>query len=145
MLAVIQRVTHADVQVNHKIIGAIQQGILALIGMEKTDSNKEAERLADRILNYRIFKDAESRMNLSIKDIKGGLLLVPQFTIVADTKTGTRAGFSTAMPPAESKILFEYFVKYSSSLYEHIAAGEFGADMQVTLCNDGPVTFLLRP
>lgn len=144
MLAVIQRVSHAQVTVDNRVIGSIQQGILALIGIEKTDIEKNTDRLFERVLNYRIFTDEKDKMNLSVKDIKGGLLLVPQFTLVADTHSGTRPGFSTAMPPAESKILFEYLVASAVKTYSLIATGEFGAYMQVSLCNDGPVTFLLK-
>jgi D-tyrosyl-tRNA(Tyr) deacylase len=144
MLAVIQRVTNATVSVNQTIIGAIQQGILALIGIEKTDTEKQADRLLERILTYRIFNDSADKMNMSIKDIQGGLLLVSQFTIVADTKTGTRPGFSVAMAPEQSKLLFDYMVQHAKSNYLKVASGEFGANMQISLCNDGPVTFLLR-
>lgn len=144
MLAVIQRVTEATVSVNNIIIGEINQGILALIGIEKTDTEKQADRLIEKILTYRIFNDANNKMNLSVKDINGGLLLVSQFTIVADTQSGTRPGFSTAMPPNESKLLFEYIVRHAKKNYPIIANGEFGANMQISLCNDGPVTFLLK-
>jgi D-tyrosyl-tRNA(Tyr) deacylase len=144
MLAVIQRVTQAKVTVNQNTIGEIQQGILALIGIEKTDTEIHANRLLDKILTYRIFNDAADKMNLSVKDVNGGLLLVSQFTIVADTQSGTRPGFSVAMPPTESKLLFEYLVSQAKSKYHSVASGLFGADMQVSLCNDGPVTFILK-
>lgn len=144
MIGLIQRVNSASVSVDNKIIGAIQEGILALIGIEKTDTEKEAEKLLNKILNYRIFEDADEKMNLSVKDVKGGLLLVSQFTLVADTKTGTRPGFSTAMAPEPSKKLFGYLVKTAYEMHQPIATGEFGAYMQVSLCNDGPVTFLLK-
>lgn len=144
MLALIQRVTHANVTVANELIGQIQQGILALVGIEKTDTEKQAERLLDRILSYRIFSDEAGKMNLSVRDVKGGLLLVPQFTLVADTHQGTRPGFSSAMPPAESKQLFSYLVQTAQAAFAPIACGQFGADMQVSLCNDGPVTFLLQ-
>jgi D-tyrosyl-tRNA(Tyr) deacylase len=144
MLALIQRVTHANVNVNQHIIGEIQKGILALIGIEKNDTEKQADRLLERLLNYRIFEDEKEKMNLSLKDIQGGLLLVPQFTLAADTKTGTRPGFSTAMPPEQSNTLFHYFLKLAREHHPIVAQGEFGAYMQVSLCNDGPVTFLLR-
>lgn len=144
MIGLIQRVNSASVSVDNKVIGAIQEGILALIGIEKTDTEKEAEKLLNKILNYRIFEDADEKMNLSVKDVKGGLLLVSQFTLVADTKTGTRPGFSTAMAPEPSKKLFEYLVRTACDRHQPIATGEFGAYMQVLLCNDGPVTFLLK-
>lgn len=144
MLALIQRVSHASVAVDNKTIDQIAQGILALIGIEKSDSEKQADRLLEKILTYRIFDDANGKMNVSLRDIKGGLLLVPQFTLAADTKSGTRPGFSTAMPPDESKKLFAYFTGLATQNYSDVATGEFGANMQVSLCNDGPVTFLLR-
>jgi D-tyrosyl-tRNA(Tyr) deacylase len=144
MLALIQRVTSASVQVDDKIIGEIQQGILALIGIEKTDTTQHADKLLDKILSYRIFEDNAEKMNLNVKDVQGGLLLVSQFTLVADTKTGTRPGFSTAMPPGDSKVLFDYLIHRAKSLHDPVATGEFGAYMQVRLCNDGPVTFLLK-
>jgi D-tyrosyl-tRNA(Tyr) deacylase len=143
MRALIQRVTSASVKVNEKIIGEIQHGILALIGIEKTDTEKNADRLLERILTYRIFEDNNGKMNLSVKDVQGGLLLVSQFTLVAETHTGTRPGFSTGMPPEESKKLFSYLTALAKEKYSITATGEFGAYMQVSLCNDGPVTFLL--
>ena len=144
MLALIQRVTSASVTVDDKTIGAIQHGILALIGIEKTDTEQHADKLLNKIVNYRIFNDADDKMNLNLKDVNGGLLLVSQFTLVADTKTGTRPGFSTAMPPEPSKVLFDYVISHARSLTTPVACGEFGAHMVVSLCNDGPVTFLLK-
>lgn len=143
MLGLIQRVSSASVVIDNTEVGAIQHGILALIGMEKTDTEKEAERLLEKILHYRIFSDAKDKMNLNVKDVKGGLLLVSQFTLVADTKSGTRPGFSTAMAPAESNKLFDYLLKIANEKHQPVASGQFGANMQVSLCNDGPVTFLL--
>lgn len=143
MIALIQRVTNAQVVVDSQTIGSIEQGILALIGVEKEDSLANADRLLERLLGYRIFSDQEDKMNLSVSDIGGGLLLVPQFTLAADTRKGKRPSFSSAAPPAEGKKLFEYFVEKASVQYPHIATGEFGADMKVSLCNDGPVTFWL--
>jgi D-tyrosyl-tRNA(Tyr) deacylase len=143
MLALIQRVTSATVSVNNTIIAEIAQGILALIGIEKSDTEVQATRLLERIIHYRIFHDDADKMNLSLQDINGGLLLVPQFTLVADTKKGTRPGFSTAMPPAESENLFNKLITTATTLHNPIATGKFGANMQVNLCNDGPVTFLL--
>ncbi len=144
MIALIQRVTQASVSIDQRVIGAIQQGILGLIGIEKTDTEANADKLLDKILAYRIFEDAEEKMNLSVRDVKGGLLLVSQFTLVADTKTGTRPGFSTAMPPEPSKQLFRYLVQKAQEKHRPIATGAFGAYMQISLCNDGPVTFLLK-
>lgn len=144
MLALIQRVTSASVKVDGNLIAEIQQGILALIGIEKTDTEKQASRLLERILSYRIFEDEDEKMNLNLKDVKGGLLLVPQFTLAANTQTGTRPGFSTAMAPEDSKKIFSFFVGIAKETYSPVATGEFGAYMHVSLCNDGPVTFLLK-
>ena len=143
MKGLLQVVTHASVTVDNKKIAGIDRGILALIGIEKTDTEKEASKLLDRILNYRIFDDAQGKMNLSLKDIEGGLLLVPQFTLVAETQKGTRPGFSVGMPPDQAKSLFTALLAAALQQYGHVASGEFGAYMQVELCNDGPVTFLL--
>lgn len=145
MLSVIQLVTHAEVVVDGVAIGSIQKGIMALVGIEKTDSEKEADKLFNKIINYRIFPDAHGKMNLSLKDVRGGLLLVPQFTLVVETAKGTRPGFSTGMPPQEGKQLFEYLVEYAKNQHDIvIASGCFGAYMQVSLCNDGPVTFMFQ-
>jgi D-tyrosyl-tRNA(Tyr) deacylase len=144
MLALIQRVTSASVSVNKQIIGEIQHGILALIGIEKTDTEQHADKLLNKIVSYRIFDDQAGKMNLNVNDVSGGLLLVSQFTLVADTKSGTRPGFSTAMPPDASKILFAYLVTKAKTLSMPVATGEFAANMAVSLCNDGPVTFLLK-
>lgn len=145
MLSVIQLVTQAEVCVENVTIGIIQKGIMALVGIEKTDTEKEAEKLLNNILNYRIFPDTQGKMNLSLKDIQGGLLLVPQFTLVAETDKGTRPGFSKGMPPQEGKHLFEYLVEHAKKQHDVlIASGCFGAYMQVSLCNDGPATFILQ-
>ena len=145
MLSVIQLVTQAEVCVEAIAIGTIQKGIMALVGIEKTDTEKEAEKLFNKIVNYRIFPDTHGKMNLSLKDIQGGLLIVPQFTLVAETDKGTRPGFSTGMPPQEGRPLFEYLVEHAKKQNEvSIASGCFGAYMQVNLCNDGPVTFMLQ-
>lgn len=144
MLTVIQRVTHAHVCVNDRTIGEIEQGIVALLAIKKDDSETEAKQLIDRILSYRIFADDAGKMNLSLKDIRGGLLLIPQFTLAADTKKGARPSFTPAAPPAMAKPLFEFAVRYAKQQYNNIACGEFAADMQVSLCNDGPVTFTLK-
>jgi D-aminoacyl-tRNA deacylase len=145
MITLIQRVTRADVRVNGEIVGAIERGILALIGVCKRDDEVAANRLLERILTYRIFPDAEGRMNLSLKEIPGGgLLLVPQFTLAADTRKGTRAGFSTAAPPELARSLFDYLAAQARATQVSVATGLFGADMQVSLINDGPVTFWLE-
>ena len=143
MIALIQRVTNANVVVNNQIIGEINQGILALIGVEKNDQESNANRLLERLLGYRIFSDEQDKMNLSIQDVQGGLLLVPQFTLAADTRKGKRPSFSSAAPSTVGRQLFQYFTIQAQSIYPHVATGEFGADMRVSLCNDGPVTFWL--
>ncbi|NOT85716.1 MAG: D-tyrosyl-tRNA(Tyr) deacylase [Methylococcaceae bacterium] len=144
MISIIQRVTSAKVTVAEKDIGAIHQGILALVAVEPRDTEKEARRLLERILSYRIFADAEGKMNLSLRDIKGGLLLVPQFTLAADTQKGNRPSFTYAASPAQGLILFDYFSQQARENYPTVAFGQFGADMQVSLVNDGPVTFTLK-
>jgi D-tyrosyl-tRNA(Tyr) deacylase len=143
VIGLIQRVTQADVRVDGQIVGAIGRGILALIGVKRGDDTDAADRLLERLLSYRIFPDAQGRMNLSLRDIEGGLLLVPQFTLAADTRKGTRAGFSTAADPAEARHLFTYLLERARATHVPVAAGLFGADMQVSLINDGPVTFWL--
>ncbi len=144
MRALIQRVSHAEVSVAGERIAAIQRGILALIGVEADDGAAQGDRLLERLLTYRIFPDGEGRMNLSVTDIGGGLLLVPQFTLAADTRKGTRPGFSTAAPPEAARALFERLVGDAQGRHSTVATGRFGADMQVSLTNDGPVTFLLE-
>jgi D-tyrosyl-tRNA(Tyr) deacylase len=144
MIALIQRVTTASVTVNGKCIGEIKQGILAFIGVEKGDTEVQAERLLQRILGYRIFADSEDKMNLNLNDVKGGLLLVPQFTLAADTQKGMRPGFSSAAHPLHGKTLFHYLMENARQKYKNTATGEFGADMKVALVNDGPVTFWLQ-
>ncbi len=144
MIALIQRVTRADVRIGERVAGAIDRGILALIGVSRGDDPAAADRLLERVLGYRIFPDAQGRMNASLRDIGGGLLLVPQFTLAADTRTGTRAGFSTAAAPDDARQLFDYLLTRARGAHATVAAGEFGADMQVSLINDGPVTFWLE-
>lgn len=144
MIALIQRVTNSNVVVDGKTIGNIEQGILALIGIEKDDTEEKADKLLRRLLGYRIFSDADDKMNLSLIDIEGGLLLVPQFTLVADTKKGLRPSFSSAAPPVIGKQFFDYFVKQANLNFPKVETGKFGADMAVSLCNDGPVTFWLQ-
>ena len=144
MIALIQRVSEAKVVVEGKTIGEIEHGVLAFIGVEKNDSDAEATRLLDKILSYRIFADDEDKMNLSVQDIEGGLLLVPQFTLAADTQKGNRPSFSSAAPPELGEELFEQLVMQAKDKYQNIATGKFGADMKVSLLNDGPVTFWLQ-
>ena len=144
MIALIQRVTEARVEVDGTVIGEIGRGILALVGVERGDGEAQAERLVEKVLGYRIFPDDAGKMNLSLLDIKGGLLAVPQFTLAADTKKGTRAGFSTAAAPEEGRRLFERFVFLSGQKNIRAKTGSFGADMKVSLVNDGPVTFWLQ-
>jgi len=143
MIALIQRVSDACVRVDGEVIGEIEQGVLALVGVEKNDQRKNADRLLQRILGYRIFADNEDKMNLSVADISGGLLLVPQFTLAADTGKGKRPSFSSAAPPEEGELLFNYLLAEAQTQYSNVACGRFGADMKVSLCNDGPVTFWL--
>ena len=144
MIGLLQRVSHADVTVGGECVGAIALGLLVLIGIERRDTEAEADRLLERLLGYRVFPDATGRMNLSLSDIGGGLLLVPQFTLVADTKKGTRPSFSSAASPESGKRLFDYLVDRAHESDVSVAAGCFGADMKVTLTNDGPVTFWLQ-
>ena len=144
LIALIQRVNGAAVTVGERTVGAIDRGILALIGIERGDGSAQAGRLLERILGYRIFEDVAGRMNLSLVDIQGGLLLVPQFTLAAETHKGTRPGFSTAAEPAVARALFDGLLAAARASYARVAMGEFGAHMQVSLVNDGPVTFWLR-
>lgn len=144
MIALIQRVTRASVEVDNRIIGQIDQGLLVFIGVERGDSDAVAERLLQRIIGYRIFEDSAGKMNRSLSTIKGGLLLVPQFTLAANTNSGMRPSFSTAAPPAEGERLFEHLLRQAQKCHPDVASGIFGADMQVSLINDGPVTFWLQ-
>ena len=143
MIALIQRVSEAEVQVGGERVGAIGRGVLALIGVQRGDCVEAGARLLERILSYRVFPDAEGRMNVSLREVRGGLLLVPQFTLAADTGKGTRAGFSTAAAPEEAQRLFADLLSRAQAAYAPVSAGVFGANMQVSLVNDGPVTFLL--
>lgn len=144
MIALIQRVTEAKVVVDNKNIGEIEQGLLVFVGVEKEDKDDYVTRLVDKILSYRIFADSDDKMNLNVQDINGGVLLVPQFTLAANTQKGCRPSFSSAAPPNEGERLFNDFVKQAKSKYKNIALGKFGADMKVSLTNDGPVTFWLQ-
>ncbi|KPZ55983.1 D-tyrosyl-tRNA(Tyr) deacylase [Pseudoalteromonas sp. P1-13-1a] len=143
MQGLIQRVKHAKVEVDNQVIGQIEQGILLLLGVEKPDDEQTADKLLHKVSNYRIFNDENDKMNLSLKDIGGELLVVSQFTLAADTKKGMRPSFSSAATPSQANALYEYFVKQAKAQGVRVATGEFGADMQVSLCNDGPVTFNL--
>lgn len=144
MIGLLQRVTESRVQVKGRRVGAIGQGLLVLVGVQRGDDEARADRLLQRLLGYRVFPDPEGRMNLSVRDIGGGLLLVPQFTLAADTGKGTRASFTTAAPPDQGRRLFHYLVTEARAAHTPVASGEFGADMQVQLINDGPVTFWLQ-
>lgn len=144
MIGLLQRVRSASVQVEGREIGAIGPGLLVLVGVQQDDTPARAERLLERVLGYRVFADAHGRMNRSLRDCGGGLLLVPQFTLAADTASGTRAGFATAAEPARARALFEGLVERARAAWPQTACGQFGADMQVALVNDGPVTFWLE-
>ncbi len=144
MIGLLQRVRQAAVAVNGSTIGKIDQGLLVLIGIEKKDTPSHADRLLHRLLGYRVFSDEQGKMNLSLTDIAGGLLLVPQFTLPADTRKGMRPSFSKAAPPEQGKELFDYLLAEARKAYQHVEAGQFAADMQVSLINDGPVTFWLQ-
>ena len=144
MIGLLQRVTTAEVRIDAQSVGRIDTGLLVLVGVERGDGDAQAERLLERLLSYRVFPDNKGRMNRSLADISGGLLLVPQFTLAADTRTGTRPGFSPAADPETGKRLFDYLVARARTAHAVVQTGVFGADMQVSLTNDGPVTFWLR-
>jgi D-tyrosyl-tRNA(Tyr) deacylase len=145
MIGLLQRVSQADVAINkNQTIAQIGQGLLVLIGIEKTDTIAVADRLIKRILNYRVFSDADDKMNLSLLDIKGDLLLVPQFTLPADTRKGNRPSFTPAAPPDQGKQIYDYLLAQARLQPLTVEAGQFAADMQVSLTNDGPVTFWLQ-
>ena len=144
MKALLQRVTQARVEVAGEVVGAIDQGLLVLVGVEPQDTRASADKLLHKLLNYRVFADPAGKMNLSLRDVGGGLLLVSQFTLAADTSSGLRPGFSTAAPPALGAELFDYLLTQARGQHAPVACGQFGADMQVHLVNEGPVTFLLE-
>ncbi len=144
MIGLLQRVSRASVTVEGETLGRIDRGLLVLVGVQKGDDERRADRLLERILGYRVFPDAGGRMNLSLRDVGGGLLLVPQFTLAADTRKGTRASFTAAAPPEEGRRLFHHLLEQARRRHPETAAGRFGADMQVELVNDGPVTFWLE-
>ena len=144
MIGLLQRVSHASVDIAGERVAAIGRGLLVLVGVQRGDGEQEATRLLERLLGYRVFPDGQGRMNRDLRQVAGGLLLVPQFTLAADTRSGTRPGFSTAAPPEEGERLFGLLVARARASHEPVAAGRFGADMQVSLVNDGPVTFSLE-
>ena len=144
MIGLLQRVLRASVEVEGEVVGAIDRGILALVCAEPGDNEQSAERLLERLLGYRVFPDSADKMNLSLKDIGGGLLLVPQFTLAADTHKGMRPSFTPAAPPEEGERLFDYFAAQARGTHAPVETGRFGAHMQVSLTNDGPVTIWLR-
>ena len=144
MIGLMQRVSNARVEVGGETVGEIDRGLLVLVGVERNDGEAQAERLLERLLGYRVFPDEEGKMNLSLRDIDGGLLLVPQFTLAADTRKGMRPSFTSAAPPAEGERLYRYLADRAHAGHPTVAEGRFGADMQVSLTNDGPVTFQLR-
>ncbi|MEP4890185.1 MAG: D-aminoacyl-tRNA deacylase [Aliiglaciecola sp.] len=144
MIALIQRVTHAHVEIDNNIVGQIDKGMMLLLGVEKTDSEETVKKLANKLMKLRIFSDADGKMNLNIQQFGGAMLIVSQFTLVADTSKGNRPGFSDAAPPEQGKYLYQQFVEYCQQQGVECQTGEFGADMQVSLTNDGPVTFHLQ-
>jgi D-tyrosyl-tRNA(Tyr) deacylase len=144
VIGLLQRVTRADVAVDGVTIAEIGRGLLVLVGMQRNDTEAEASRLLDRLLGYRVFPDVAGRMNLNLGQTGGGMLLVPQFTLAADTRSGLRPGFSRAAGPQEGLRLFEHLVTQARRRHNPVCSGQFGADMQVTLVNDGPVTFWLE-
>jgi D-tyrosyl-tRNA(Tyr) deacylase len=144
MIGLLQRVTSASVAVDEQTIGRISRGLLVLVAVHRDDEERDIARLAERIMTYRVFPDAEGRMNLSVRDISGELLLVPQFTLTADTRKGTRASFTKAADPAKATAYFDRLVAVCQQQLEIVETGQFGADMAVALVNDGPVTFWLE-
>jgi D-tyrosyl-tRNA(Tyr) deacylase len=144
LIGLLQRVSHASVTVDAQCIGRIQQGLLVLLCAEKGDTEKQAQALLTKLLSYRVFADEAGKMNLNLSQAGGGLLLVPQFTLAADTRSGTRPSFTPAAPPDQARILFDFFTAQAKQRHAVVETGRFGADMQVALVNDGPVTFWLQ-
>ena len=144
MYGLIQRVSSASVTIEHQVQGQIDQGILLLLGIEKTDSQETADKLLHKVLNYRIFADSNDKMNRSVQDIGGGLLVVSQFTLAAETNRGLRPSFTSAAAPTQAQPLYDYFLTQAKAQHSSVEHGTFAAYMQVSLCNDGPVTFNLR-
>lgn len=144
MIGLLQRVSQARVEVEGHTVGAIGPGLVVLVCAERGDGTSAADRLLERLLNYRVFSDIQGKMNLCLRDVRGGLLLVPQFTLAADTSKGNRPSFTPAAPPEQGRVLFEHMLTQASERYSRVAGGQFGAHMQLTLTNDGPVTIWLR-
>ena len=144
MICLIQRVTQGSVTVQQKTIGSIQTGLVVLVGFQANDTLTNVTKMIHKLLHYRVFPDEQGKMNLNIQQIQGELLLIPQFTLAANTQSGLRPSFSSAAPPSQAETLFDEFVAQIQTQYQSIQTGEFGADMQVTLTNDGPVTFWLE-
>ena len=144
MKALIQRVASSQVEVDGKTVGKIDKGLLVFLGLEKKDNELIADKMMSKIISYRVFPDENQKMNLSLKDITGDVLIISQFTLAADTKNGARAGFSKALPPIEAESLYDYFIDKIKESNLKIQTGIFGADMKVSLLNDGPVTFMLE-
>ena len=144
MRGLIQRVQHANVVVNGEVVGETGPGLLLLLGFEKDDDQAKANKLLEKVLKYRVFSDADGKMNLGLKDAGGGLLVVSQFTLVADTRKGLRPSFSSGASPEHGEKMYDYFVSRAKELHPGVATGKFGADMKVSLLNDGPVTFMLE-
>ena len=144
MIGLIQRVSHASVSVDKTVCAEIDQGILLLLAVEPEDQLDNADRLLEKVLNYRLFSDVEGKMNLSLRDIQGGLLVVSQFTLAANTKKGLRPSFTSAAAPDYAEALYNHFTERAQTIHNNTGFGIFAADMQVSLCNDGPVTFLLQ-
>lgn len=144
MKALLQRVSRASVTVNSECVGEIDLGLLVLLGLDRSDDRIVADRMLDKLLAYRVFADRQGRMNSSVVDVQGGVLLISQFTLSADTRKGLRPGFSSAMPPDQAQVLYDYMLAQLQRRHPRVAAGVFGADMHVSLVNEGPVTFLLE-
>jgi len=144
MLGLIQRVSHASVEVDGEVVGDIGRGILLLLGVQREDTEESAKKLLHKVMHYRIFPDENDKMNLNVHQAEGGLLVVSQFTLAADTQKGLRPSFTTSAPPEQAEALYDYFLAQAAEVCPQVAAGVFGANMQVSLCNDGPVTFMLE-
>jgi len=144
MIGLLQRVTQARVEVEGETVGGIGKGLMVLVCAERGDTEEQVERLLERLLNYRVFSDEAGKMNLSLRDVQGGLLLVPQFTLAADTRKGNRPSFTPAAPPEEGRRMFDCMLALARARHSPVESGRFGADMQVSLTNDGPVTIWLR-
>jgi D-tyrosyl-tRNA(Tyr) deacylase len=144
MLGLIQRVSHASVEVDGEVVGDIGRGILLLLGVQREDTEESAKKLLHKVMHYRIFPDENDKMNLNVHQAEGGLLVVSQFTLAADTQKGLRPSFTTSAPPEQAEALYDYFLAQAAEVCPQVAAGVFGASMKVSLCNDGPVTFMLE-